>query len=194
MNRLNMRKFALTLCACLFFGFAQAQHLKLNAVGLINKQLDLGLELGKNKFGFEFDLGYSFKPWSNGVKVNGKKETTKRHGYLLGLRGNYYINPKEGLDGLYVSPFFQQFKGKIKFDDGHVRQERSTFGAIAGYKGLMGEHLGYLVEAGVGFNVIYRYTRISDDQRVVLEESIPILGTLSRLNVPFRASLIYRFN
>lgn len=166
-----------------------AQDLKLNLLGLASKKIELSAEFGGDRFSLEPMIGYSFKDWASGVEINGEDISVKRQGILGGLRANWYFKPKERLDGFYLSPYSTFYSAKIIFDT-PTRQTRLSTGLILGRKGFFSDNWGYLVEAGLGYSPIYKYKEISSGNVVELEEQI--FGGLTKINIPFRISLVYR--
>lgn len=178
-------------------GYAASAQLdvKLNALGLINKKVDIGAEIGTDKSSIELMAGLNFKPWGDGIEINGEKIEVPRFGFNTGARFNYYFNPNESLDGWFASPYVNYRNETLKMTDQmgeKVKHNRLTTGVVIGRKGMITDRLGYLVEMGGGYSLLYGYKNKMTKEKVELEESIPFLSSLVKVDLPFRVSLVYR--
>ena len=182
----------ITFVTISFSGFSQLD-VKLNALGLANKKVDLGVELGADKTSLELMAGLNFKPWGDGVTINDQKISTPRFGFNTGLRFNYYFNPSNTLDGWYVSPYVNYRNETLKpVDENKIAHNRLGTGLIIGRKGMFTDKLGYLVEMGGGYSLIYKYKDKVTKEVVNMEESIPLFGSLAKIDLPIRVSIFYR--
>ena len=182
----------ISLITISFNGFSQLD-LKLNASGLFRKKLEFGAEFGGDKTSIELMAGLNFRPWGDGIKVNDESISTPRFGFNTGLRYNYYFNPENTLDGWYVSPYANYRNETLRpVEANKIAHNRLATGVIFGRKGMINDKFGWLVEMGAGYNLIYGYKDKVTKQKVAMEESIPLLGSLTKIDLPFRVSVIYR--
>lgn len=173
--------------------FAQIDT-KLNLTGLAGKKIELSAEAGHDKLGLELTLGYQVKKWSE-YDLSGEEvveDEVSGNGIIAGFRANYYLKPKTTLNGFYLSPYTQYNRNKIAYTNGPEIFTKASAGLIFGYKGHIYEQLFWSVESGGGYNFIYQYVDAKTKQKVDGEESIPFFGNLTKINLQFRASIIYR--
>ncbi|NBA85705.1 hypothetical protein GVN16_08045 [Emticicia sp. CRIBPO] len=182
--------FFVIICFCFNSVYAQLDF-KINAFGLANKKIEASVEAGHDKLGLELTLGYSYKPWADGVSVNEEDVSIKRSGILLGFRPNFYVKPKTTLNGFYVSPYTYYRRLVLKFEEPSVHN-RATAGLILGLKGRIYDDFSFHTEAGLGYNFIYKYHNKVTGEKENWEESIPIFGNLTKIDIPIRVSVIYR--
>lgn len=141
--------------------------------------------------GVDVNFGYSFKPWGDGVSVNGTDISVPRNGFMVGIKPNYYFKPKINMDGFYVAPYLNYQNQTIKYDE-PAKHNRMSTGIILGRKSYFTDYLAYQFEFGVGYNFIYKYTDKATGEPVMMEESIPFFGSLTKVNLPIRISIVYR--
>ncbi len=187
-----LKKLLFTFSTILLSSSLHAQlDVKFDLWGATNRKIELSAEAGHDKLGLEFSFGYTFRPWADGVSINGQDVSVPRSGILLGFRPNYYIKPKTTLNGFYLSPYTYFSRTRIKFE-APLNHTRATAGLILGRKGHVYDQFFYLVEAGAGYNFVYKYTNAGTGEREHMEESIPLFGSLTKINMPIRVSIIYR--
>lgn len=175
------------------FAWAQSD-IKLNLLSTINKRLEVSYEIpALPNIGLEPMVGLNFRKWADGTSINGQDISIKRFGWLAGFKGNFYFGQHDDLTGFHISPYAIFRSDKIDFQDA-ARHSRLSTGLMFGQKGFLWERLGYHIEAGLGFNPIYKYTDVKSGEKVELEESIPVFGSLTKIHIPFRISIFYRIS
>ncbi len=189
---MNKKIILITTLFLSYFTSNAQLDLKFNALGAVNKKFELSAEyaLTENK-GIEVIAGYSAKAYAAGVSVNGQDISTKRSGFILGIKPNFYTNTREGLDGFYIAPYANYTNLTIQFQE-KVRQSKLATGVIMGMKLFFTDAIGAQLEAGVGYNVIDKSKYVADGKEAILTEKA-LFGNLSKINIPLRLSLVYRF-
>ncbi len=176
------------------YGALAQQDVKLNLMSATSQRLEVSYEIpALPNIGLEPIVGLNFRKWADGTSINGQDISVKRFGWIAGFKGNFYFGHHDDLTGFYISPYAIFRSDKIDFQE-PTRHTRLSTGLMIGQKGFIWERLGYSVEGGLGYNPIYKYNDVKTGAKVELEESIPILGSLTKINIPFRVSLFYRIS
>lgn len=177
-----------------YVGNAQTDA-KLNLTALTSKRVELSYELpAMPNIGIEPMIGLNFKKWGDGISVNGQDISVKRLGWYVGAKGNFYFGQHDDLTGFYLSPYVTFRSDKISTTE-PARHSRLTTGLMLGQKGFFYERFGYVVEAGLGYNLIYNYKDIKTGETLTdMEDSLPILGSLTKIAIPFKVTLVYRIS
>ena len=168
--------------------------IKLNALALVNQRLELSYELPLSpNIGIEPIAGLNFRPWGSGVSVNEEDISIKRFGWALGTKANFYLNKNEDLTGIYMSPYLMFRRDKIQTESPAIHT-RFTTGLMIGRKGFFHEKWGYLIEGGLGYNVVYGYKDKISGESVPMEDAIPFIGSLTKIAIPLKVTLVYRLS
>lgn len=168
---------------------------KLNLTALTSKRVELSYEFpAMPNIGIEPMVALNFRKWGDGVSINGQDISIKRFGWYAGAKSNFYFGQHDDLTGFYLSPYLTFRNDKISTED-PARHTRLTTGLMLGQKGFFYERFGYVVEAGLGYNLIYKYKDIKTGETLTdMEDSMPILGSLTKIAIPFKVTLVYRIS
>jgi hypothetical protein len=137
---------------------AQAQtEIKINPVGLLFKNVDLGVEFGVSK-----DIGIELRPFFNfgSFTVNDIKYKNSRIGAIV--EGKYYFNTEKNIDKFYADIYMKYVGGKSAVSDNtsgvDVSYKRFAVGFGLGYKWVTSRNIVIEIGLGVGRAFVNEWT------------------------------------
>ncbi|MBK9270594.1 MAG: DUF3575 domain-containing protein [Saprospiraceae bacterium] len=165
-----MKKFLLVfvIAAACQLGYSQIE-VKVNPIGLIFSNVDLGVEFGINEhFGIEPRLIVDFDSYD----FEGEKWSSSRFGTIV--EGKYYFNPSKGINKFYVDLYGKFITGKITAsNEPDINSTRLAMGFGLGYKWVNRKN--FVIELGFGVGRAFINEISSEDASVDLAD-FPILN------------------
>lgn len=183
------------LCLFVFNPLHAQVDLKIGPVGLLFKDLNLGIEFGVNEnVGVEVTPGFSW-----GV-LNFADPDDDYNGSILriGANGRYYFNPSEKkLNGFYAGAYTRYAGGKYTFDDDasntheEIKSTRIAGGLLLGAKIVAGnERLIFDFGLGFGRAFVYDFEDQNDPSNNVDLSNVPFIN----FDLPINLKIGYRIS